>query len=184
MVDTRCLGFRNLLAGDLEIALGLETVCPAALTAINKQMTLEDFDRATDFANEHDILTRTFILIGAPYIAEAKALYWLEKSIQFAVDCGVDQIALIPVRPGNGALEELAADGSFRVPNLADVETALRIGLMIKTDTSSVCLDLWDLESLDPPICCFEPRLQRLRSMNASGQPLPVIECRECGGGK
>jgi radical SAM enzyme (TIGR01210 family) len=183
LVDTRCLHFRDMLVGSLEIALGLETVCPEALSALNKQVTVEDFARAASFALGHGIAIRAFVLIGAPYIKAEEGLEWLERSIRYAIEQGAGQVAIIPLRSGNGALEELAASGDFRAPGLQDIETAFTAGLAAQTETSSVSLDLWDIESLDAPTCCVEARLQRLRLMNAAGKALPAVECVECGGG-
>lgn len=145
LVDDRCLAFRDLLDGDLEIALGLETVHPRALTALNKQMTVEDFARASAFARDHKISTRAFVLIGAPYVPEKQGLEWIERSVDYAVEQGVSQVALIPLRSGNGALEELSAQGEFVPPNLAIIEKAFEVGLRAETESASVSLDLWDI---------------------------------------
>ncbi len=44
-----CLRFRDLLDGQLEIALGLETVHEQVLERLNKRMTLRDYERAVGF---------------------------------------------------------------------------------------------------------------------------------------
>ena len=46
LVDDSCLEFAALLAGRLEVAMGLETARVEVLARLNKKMTLEDFDRA------------------------------------------------------------------------------------------------------------------------------------------
>ncbi|MCA9056707.1 MAG: radical SAM protein, partial [Planctomycetaceae bacterium] len=48
LVGPRCLEFQRLLpAGvELEVAMGLETIHPEALAALNKEMTTDDFARA------------------------------------------------------------------------------------------------------------------------------------------
>src|SRR5262249_41542071 len=43
LVGPRCLEFRDLLRGRLEVALGLETAHPAVLERLNKRMTLDQF---------------------------------------------------------------------------------------------------------------------------------------------
>ena len=43
LVGRRCHAFRGMLSGELEVALGLETVHPEVLPRLNKQMTLDDF---------------------------------------------------------------------------------------------------------------------------------------------
>ena len=42
------------------VALGLETVHPQVLPALNKQMTLDDFAQAVDYLLRHDIAVRAF----------------------------------------------------------------------------------------------------------------------------
>ncbi len=182
LVGEPCLTFRDLLVGQLEIALGLETVHPRALAALNKQMSLEDFAEATAFARSHDISTRAFVLIGAPHIAENETLEWIERSVNCAIDHAVRQVVLIPLRAGNGALEELAGRGEFVAPSLGSIEKAFALSLRAETETSCVTLDLWDIESHDGPPCCFEARIDRLRLMNALGKCPPAVECESCGG--
>src|SRR4051794_5575953 len=46
LVGRRFREFRGLHAGELEVALGLETVHPEVLPRLNKEMTLDDFARA------------------------------------------------------------------------------------------------------------------------------------------
>jgi uncharacterized Fe-S cluster-containing MiaB family protein len=46
LVGPRCLEFAERMDGRLEVALGLETVHPEALPALNKGMTLDDFRQA------------------------------------------------------------------------------------------------------------------------------------------
>src|SRR6185369_14169555 len=66
LCDDACVRFRDLLGTRLEIALGLETVHPEVLPALNKQMTLADFERAARFLTWHDIAARAFILLKPP----------------------------------------------------------------------------------------------------------------------
>ena len=40
LVGPRCLAFRDLLSGRLEVAMGLETAHPEVLERLNKRMTL------------------------------------------------------------------------------------------------------------------------------------------------
>ena len=66
LTNDRCVRFRDLLGTRLEVALGLETIHPDVLPALNKRMTLADFDRATRFLRDHDIDVRTFLLLKPP----------------------------------------------------------------------------------------------------------------------
>src|SRR5437588_4074198 len=49
LINERIIGFRNLLQGQLEVAMGLETADPETLGRLNKRMTLEQFATAADF---------------------------------------------------------------------------------------------------------------------------------------
>src|SRR5262249_13617703 len=48
LVGESCRSFRCLLDGNLEVALGLETVHPSVLERLNKRMTIDDFRRAAE----------------------------------------------------------------------------------------------------------------------------------------
>ena len=51
-VSERCVAFRHLLGGRLEVAMGLETAHPEVLEKLNKRMTLEQFAAAASFLRE------------------------------------------------------------------------------------------------------------------------------------
>ena len=110
LVDGRTTAFADRLAVDrLEVAMGLETVAPAVVNQLNKQMTLDDFARATELLVRHDIGVRAFILLRPPYQSEEEGLDWACRSIEFAFSNGVECCVVIPTRAGNGALDALAA---------------------------------------------------------------------------
>lgn len=111
----------------LEIAMGLETVHPAALDALNKRMTTDDFAAAADELRRRDISLRVFLLIGPPFIPADEQDAWLLKSVAFAEACGASVISLIPTRAGNGAMEALTAQGLFRALAREDIERAFRL---------------------------------------------------------
>ncbi len=67
----RLLFLGDTLAGELEVALGLETVHPRALPRLGKRMSLADFDRAS---GARGIAVRAFVLVGAPFVPPAKTL--------------------------------------------------------------------------------------------------------------
>ncbi len=48
-----------------------------------------------------------------PFMPESEAFTWAARSLDFAFDCGATAATLIPTRAGNGAMEALAAQGSF-----------------------------------------------------------------------
>jgi radical SAM enzyme (TIGR01210 family) len=176
-VGHRCLEFADQLTGRLEVAIGLETVHPDALPRLNKQMHLTDFDRAARFLREHGLDLRTFVLVGAPFIPPAESVRWAIRSVEHALAQGAAAVALIPARGGNGAMEQLAADGAFVPPSLSDLERALEGSLDLG---GVVTADLWDTDRLAGCPACRDARLHRIRQMNATGQAGPPIQCPEC----
>ena len=129
LCDDRCLRFKTMLAGRFEIALGLETIHPTVLPRLNKEMTVDDFDRAVERLLAGDIAVRAFILLRPPFLTEPEGLEWAIKSIEHAFSRGVTCCAVIPTRAGNGIMEELAALGHFSPPRLSSLETVLTCGL-------------------------------------------------------
>ena len=120
---------RELDGPRLEVAMGLETAHPAALEALNKRMTLDDFARAAGDLRRRDVSVRAFVLIGPPFVPADEQDEWLLKSVAFAEACGAAVISLIPARAGNGAMEALTAQGLFRAPTRADVERSMGLVL-------------------------------------------------------
>ena len=173
-----CLRFRDLLPGKLEVAMGLETAHPEVLARLNKRMTLKQFARAAEFARRNGIALRVFILVKPPFLDESEALRWAKRSLDFAFDCGAAVATLIPTRPGNGALDALAAQGQFSPPKLETLEAAAAYGVGL--GRGRVFADLWDLEKFSVCVHCFPARLARLREMNLQQAPSPLISCPHC----
>jgi radical SAM enzyme (TIGR01210 family) len=180
LVGSRTLDFRDQLAGRLEVAIGLETVQPDLLSRLNKGMTLEQFSAAAEWLKGNKIDLRAFILIKPPFMNEAEALEWAERSLDFAFDCGATVASLIPTRGGNGALDELERSGEFSPPKMETIEAAVDYGLSLKR--GRVFVDLWDLQK--PLSCpdCYQARVLRLREMNRRQSVLPPVSCDHRGG--
>lgn len=180
LVNDSALRFRDLLDGQLEVAMGLETAHPDVLEKLNKRMTLDQFAGAAAFLRKNEIALRVFILVKPPFLDEADALHWARRSLDFAFDCGADLASLIPTRLGNGAMEALAARGEFAPPKLSTLEAALHYGMSLQR--GRVFADLWDLEKFSQCSACFESRTARLREMNLRQTVLPTVECPKCHG--
>lgn len=181
LVGARCLEFRDLLSSRLEIAMGLETVHPSVLDRLNKRMTLGQFAAAAHYLQENAIGLRVFILVQPPFMKPEEALYWAERSLDFAFECGATAATLIPTRAGNGAMEVLAQHGDFSAPRLRLVESAANYGLGLKR--GRVFVDLWDLRA-DAAACadCYRLRVARLHQLNLGQAALPPVSCPQCGG--
>lgn len=163
-IDERCLQFRDMLNGDLQVAIGLETVHPEILRKLNKHVSLDDFKNSIQFLTRNGIRTRAFILLRPPYLSESEGISWAKKSLDFAVDCGVECCILIPVRAGNGALEELMKTGDFHLPQISSLETVLEYGIGL--EAGRVFADTWDLSLFSTCPDCLEKRINRINTMN------------------
>jgi archaeosine synthase beta-subunit len=162
----RVLRFRDALApATLEIAIGLETAHQGVLEKLNKRMTLEDFQEAAAWLASEDIALRVFILVRPPFLSEDEGLYWACRSLDVAATAGAAFAALIPVRAGNGAMEELRAAGAWEPPTLASVEAALEYGQMLAPGKMRVTADLWDI-SLFATQAGDDARIARIAARN------------------
>ncbi|HEY8548967.1 MAG TPA: hypothetical protein VIL35_03340 [Vicinamibacterales bacterium] len=182
LVGDRAWRLRDLLAPvALEVAMGLETAHPDALGRLNKRITPEGFRRAARELAAHGVALRVFLLIDPPFIPAAEQDDWLARSVAFAFDCGATAVSLIPTRPGEGALDALAAAGAFTPPGLARVERAARLALAAAS-RGRVFLDLWDFDRLARCRACADDRRARLHRMNLEQRAYPPVACAACGG--
>lgn len=176
-VGGRTLAFRAMLAGRLEVAMGLETVHGPTLERLNKRLTLQSFGAAAAFLRDHHIDLRVFILLRPPFMDEVEGLEWAMRSIDFAFDCGATACTVIPTRAGNGAIEELAATGEYAPPSLRSLEEAVEYG--IRLGQGRVFADLWDIERFHT-CACSPARTARLAAINCNQQNPPPIDCPHC----
>jgi archaeosine synthase beta-subunit len=180
MVGPAALEFAAMLAGRLEVAVGLETIHPVAMRHLNKRLDLPRFDRAAAFLLEHNLDLRVFVLLGTPHVPVQESVEWTVKTAEYAASRGAHRIALIPVRGGNGELERLEALGDFVPPTLAQLEHALEQCRGIKS--AVVTADLWDIERLPGCERCRPQRVARIQTMNLSPSPEPPAPspCSAC----
>ncbi len=172
----RCQRFQAALGGELEVAMGLETANATALAQLNKQLALEDFERACERLRAQSIAIRVFVLIGAPFVPEAAAENAVLESAVFALEHGAGVVSLVPVRGGNGELERLAGLGLWHPPTLDLVERSFHRCLgELCYPAGVVLLDEWDLERV-PGGCakCRRQRIDGLRRANRDGAT-PVV---------
>jgi radical SAM enzyme (TIGR01210 family) len=179
LVGEKALRFQELLAGSLEVAMGLETIHPGVLPRLNKGFELRHFAAAAEFLRNREIAVRAFVLVKPPFLSEEDALEWAVKSAEFAFRCGANVVSLIPTRGGNGAMERLRQTNEFAPPKLETLEAAqdrvLSLGL------GRVLADTWDLQQFSDCPTCFESRRERLHAMNLTQKVLPRFQCAVCG---
>ncbi len=167
--------------------MGLETAHPGALDRINKRMTLEGFAKAAAHLRRLGVTLRAFLLVSPPFVPADQQDDWLLRSVDFAIETGASVVSLIPTRAGNGALDALAAEGSFRSPRLADLERSHALSLdrvltAQRRAATRVFADLWDLNRFSDCPQCFDARRTRLHTMNLEQRVLPPVVCG-CEGG-
>lgn len=171
-VDT----FQSLLNGTLEIAMGLETIHPQVLPALNKNFSIFDFKRAASFFREREIDIRVFLLLNPPFLTDEELnLEWCLKSVNFAFDEGVKACTIIPTREGNGIMQRLKESGDYVPPTLRALESVFSKALML--GRGRVFCDTWDLTLFSDCEKCFDVRKKRLESMNLNQEHMPEIAC-------
>lgn len=164
LCDGRCGDFQDLLGTQLEIALGLETSHPPTLAKLNKQLTVKDFARACDLLLKSQIRIRAFILLKPPWTTEEQGIERAIESVRFAFDCGVNCCAVIPVRSGNGIMDQLGKDGVFEPPRLSSLEKVMRETL--SWNRGRVFADLWDARQFADEPADADAQIGRLETMN------------------
>lgn len=142
LVGDACVRFASGLNGFLEVAMGLETIHPVALPAMNKQLTPEDFRRAARFLQSHGIRVRAFVLLNPPFVADAlEGVRWAIETVRYAFECGADCCSIIATRGGNGVMEELLASGDYVPPTLGALEEVFEGALALARDGAALARD-------------------------------------------
>ncbi len=179
LVNSRIEDFRSILPCALEVALGLETAHPSALEALNKRVTIRDYQTATAFLIAHGIGVRTFLLVNPPFIPEVEQETWVQLSIELAFDSGSSVVSLIPLRSGNGAIDQLIRRGEAAEPSLQHLEVAQEWGIGL--GRGRVFADTWELARFSRCDHCLPLRTDRIHRMNLSQTSEPRIDCSSCG---
>lgn len=172
------LEFAQQVSGRLEVAVGLETIHPAAAAQLNKRLDLTRFDSAARFLSDHDIDLRVFVLLGVPHVPHGDAIEWTVRTAEYAAARGASMVSIIPVRGGNGEMERLEALGQFTPPTLRQLESALEACLHLAP--SVITVDLWDVDRLSACIACSTTRIDRLRRLNVTGRAEAPVTCPVC----
>jgi radical SAM enzyme (TIGR01210 family) len=180
LVGERALVLRDLLAGSLEVAMGLETAQPEVLEKLNKKFTLAQFARAAEFLAGRQIALRVFLLVNPPFLDGPTGLAWVVKSAEFAFGCGASAVTLIPTRGGNGAIERLRESGEFTPPTLAMLGAAQSAVLAL--GRGRVFADHWGLEPFATCPHCFAAHRERLNQVNLTQRDQPPVCCAACAG--
>lgn len=178
LIGNATLRFQELLEGELEVAMGLETCHPEVLHWLNKRINCQLFEHSARTLKRNGIALRVFLLVHPPFMEAWEAEEWLMKSIDFAFHCGADVISLVPTRTGNGAMNYLEENGAFQLTTLKSLEFGLAYGLRCKR--GRVFADLWDVAQFNDCKNCFDNRLRRLRQMNRTQLIHSSEDCPFC----
>jgi len=179
-IGAAALAFAKRLDGRLEVAMGLETIHPAASAHINKRLDLARFERAVSFLRDNDVDVRVFVLLGVPFVPPDESVDWTVRTVEYAAERGASVVSIIPVRGGNGEMERLAGIGAFTPPTLSELEMALDRCLSLSGTV--VTADVWDADRLAACDHCRRERLERLRRVNITGEVYARVACLACGG--
>jgi radical SAM enzyme (TIGR01210 family) len=177
-IGPKTLAFARQIPGRLEVAVGLETINPAAIAQLNKRLDLARFDQAAGFLQENGIDLRVFVLLGAPHIPQSESVDWTVRTVEYAIERGASVVSIIPVRGGNGEMERLQALGYFIPPTLSQLEEALDQCLPVSG--AVVTADLWDVDRLPGCEHCRAGRVERLRRLNATARGEAQVACAAC----
>jgi radical SAM enzyme (TIGR01210 family) len=177
LMGDRAERFAAKLDGRLEVAMGLETIHPRVLPRLNKGMKLDDFERAVGWARARGIGVRAFVLVGLPWVPPSEFGLWAARTALYAGSVGVERVSLIPLRLGNGVLDDLAAKGDLGPVRLSHLEEALERSLAEADGDMIVDADLWDTSVLTTCDRCGPARTERLSAANLEQTIGAAVDC-------
>lgn len=149
----------------LEVAMGLEIADDECLQWLNKRLTCEQFRSRCEWLKKWGVDIRAFVLLKPPPIeSEQKGIELAIQTIDFAWDCGVETISLIPTRATTSFMKQLQQQGAFSPPSLASLEEVLKQASA--NLQGRLFVDLWDLDSLYPHETDFAQRMALMENYN------------------
>lgn len=116
-------------AGEVEVALGLETTDPTVLSRyVHKSTGPEEYLRAADRIRAVGLRSKAYLLLKPPYLTESEAIDDVLRSVGEAAP-HFDALSINPVHIQNGTVVEwLYHRGRYRPPWLWSVVEVLREG--------------------------------------------------------
>ncbi len=126
-------------AGELEVALGLETTDPTVLARyVHKNAPPEEYFAAADRVRALGLRAKTYLLLKPPYLTEEEAIADVVRSVGAAAS-RFDALSVNPVHIQNGTVVEwLYHRGRYRPPWLWSVVEALSQGAALRRDARLV----------------------------------------------
>ena len=172
--------FSKCIAGQLEIAVGLESTDDSVLKLLNKGMNVAQARAAIEKWQSMEIDIRVFVLIKPPMFRQDgnAAIASTITTVEDAINWGVRHISLIPVRTDWGPLLEWTKTGFYKPPTAWQIERVAQAVDGLQNDRHSISVDLWDWSQVQGTcLSCCEPRRQRLEHWNQTGQWLNLAGC-------
>jgi archaeosine synthase beta-subunit len=127
--EERLHPLREAFAGELEVALGLETTDPTVLARnVHKNAPPSEYLRAADRVRALRLRSKAYLLLKPPYLTEQESVDDVVRSIGGAAR-RFDALSVNPVHIQNGTVVEwLYHRGRYRPPWLWSVVEVLRRG--------------------------------------------------------
>jgi hypothetical protein len=124
---------KDAFAGELEVALGLESTDPTVLGRfVNKGSSPSEYLAAADRLSALGARTKAYLLLKPPYLTESEAVADVVRSVREAAP-HFDSISVNPVHIQNGTVVEwLYHRGRYRPPWLWSLVDALREGAAVR----------------------------------------------------
>ena len=163
------------------------TIHPKAMAAMNKGMTLEDFHNAVEKCRQLGLDVRAFVLLHPPGIALEESVEWTWKTVAYALERNVRHVSVIPVRAGNGWIDNLIDEGKYQLPTISLVrafydacyeqDIPIRSPSIQIATPSVVEFDLWDWDNLKGGCGLCQPKLKaHIEQCNRTQHLIPMNE--------
>jgi archaeosine synthase beta-subunit len=124
---------RRAYAGELEVALGLETTDPGVLARlVHKSAAPAEYLAAADRVRRLGLRTKAYLLLKPPYLTEGEAIDDVVRSVEAAAP-HFDALSINPVHIQNGTVVEwLYHRKRYRPPWLWSLVAALARGAQVR----------------------------------------------------
>ena len=183
--DDRMETFSRDIPGQLEVAMGLETIHPGAIKALNKGMILADFDRAVTKCKSLNIDVRVFVLLHPPGVDQKESVEWTWRTVDYAMERQVRHVSIIPVRAGNGWIDRLIETAEYQLPTVSMIRELYQSfssneffsAGVSRIGDSMIEFDLWDFENWQGGCPrCRESLVKHIASCNREQRIFPLDE--------
>jgi archaeosine synthase beta-subunit len=173
---------RDVFAGELEVALGLESTNPTVLARfVNKGSPPSEYLEAADRLASLGVRKKAYLLLKPPYLAESEAVADVVRSVREAAP-HFDSLSVNPVHIQNGTVVEwLYHRGRYRPPWLWSLVRVLREGAMVRGTSRLVSFPTAGGLSRGPHNCgsCDGRVLSAIEEASLSQEftPLDDLDC-------